>query len=287
MKRCACAGTALTLLCAATTAAQNDATVEQPRAFGHVVGDLLTQRVLLRQAGRDLEPEGLAGAERTGAWLERRPARIERSADGQRWLVVDYQIVNSPQAPTTIRLPAWDLRMADGVPALHIGEWPISVAPLAPREAAAAALITLRPDLPAPAVNLQPIRRRVVWLSSVLVSVLAAWLAWWLWRNRIEALRLPFALAQREMRALSDEHAPQVWQALHRAFDRTAGAVTQAATLPQLFERAPHLHALRPQVEAFYLQSGALFYGEGLPPRPLSPRALCAELRRLEKRHAR
>src|SRR5690606_18252838 len=53
-----------------------EATVQQPRPFGYFIGDILTQRVLLEAAGRELEPT-LPRAERVGIWFERRPARIE------------------------------------------------------------------------------------------------------------------------------------------------------------------------------------------------------------------
>lgn len=69
------------------------ATVAQPRPFGYVVGDLVTQRVLLHSAHSDFEPDfepaALPDAQRLNVWLERRAPRIESTADGRRWLVVD------------------------------------------------------------------------------------------------------------------------------------------------------------------------------------------------------
>jgi mxaA protein len=71
---------------------------------------------------------------------------------------------------------------------------------------------------------------------------------------------------------------------LHRAFDQTAGRVVQTATLPALFERVPQLQSLRPEIEEFFVQSRTLFFGGGLPADRMSARALCAQLRRIEKR---
>ena len=62
-----------------------NAIVEQPRAFGYVIGDVLTQRVLLQLHGRSFEPATLAPAQRINAWLKRRPPRIDSSPDGRRW----------------------------------------------------------------------------------------------------------------------------------------------------------------------------------------------------------
>jgi mxaA protein len=64
------------------------AVVIQPRPFGYVIGDLLTQRVLLENSGASFEPARLPKAERIDVWLERRGAHIESGADGRRWLIV-------------------------------------------------------------------------------------------------------------------------------------------------------------------------------------------------------
>lgn len=272
-------------------AVTDEATVEQPRAFGHVIGDLLTQRVLLERGGREVQPQGLPTPGLVGRWLERRSARLKRDDDGRRWLVVEYQLVNAPQALATVQLPRWELPLAGGAGVLQVAEWPLSVAPLTPRHAfAAGALATLRPDLPPPVADTQAIERRIGLLCAALALVLAAWLAWWLWRNRTEAARLPFARARQELRALRDDDAATpAWQAMHRAFDRAAGQVVQGSSLPRLFERAPHLQALRGPIEAFYAQSAARFYGDATVPEPdpLSLQALCAQLCRAERRHAR
>jgi mxaA protein len=88
------------------------------------------------------------------------------------------------------------------------------------------------------------------------------------------------------MRSL-DDREPRAWQALHRAFDRTAGRVVQSATLPVLFDRAPQLSACRAQIEKFFLQSSARFFAKNAAVELISPRELCAELRRIERRHER
>jgi mxaA protein len=121
---------------------------------------------------------------------------------------------------------------------------------------------------------------------SALAATLALWLSWVLWRSWRASATQPFASALREMRTL-DERAPEAWQALHRAFDRTAGRVVQMSTLAGLFERAPHLAPVREQIERFFLQSNARFFGPGLPTDALPVRELCVRLRRLEKAHER
>lgn len=266
---------ALTVVLAAQTAV-----VEQPRAFGYVIGDIATQRVLLEKQGHAFTPESLPGAGPLGNWVERRAVRIERDAQGHRWLAVDYQIMNSPQTLALITLPGW--KLAD----LAIPEWQISVAPLTPEQPfAQRGLGGLRPDRAAPSIDITPMRRwMMIWLSCALALVLA-WAGWWAWRNWQARSRQPFAKALREIRGV-DEQSPQAWLALHRAFDATAGRVLQSETLPLLFARAPRFEPQRSAIEAFFAQSSARFFDVvGGTTTPVSVRALCSQLRRIEKRN--
>jgi mxaA protein len=268
-------------------AAAPNAIVEQPRPFGYVVGDILTQRILLQLEGREFEPATLPRAERVGVWLERRTLRIVSSDDGRRWLVADYQVINAPQVLTLVSVPAWELQPKTGRTPLRIGEWPISVAALSPRSPFGKGdLADFRPDHPAPIIATEPMRQRIAIWSGALAITLALWLGWFLWREWRATSTRPFARALREMRRLEDS-APQAWHALHRAFDRAAGQAVQAAMLSELFRRAPYLLPLRGKIEQFFVQSGERFFGAALPAQPLSVRKLCSELRRLEKRHER
>src|SRR4051812_28945723 len=268
-------------------AAPPNAIVEQPRPFGYVIGDLLTQRVLLQLKGQPFEPGNLPRAERISAWLERRPPTVESTPDGRRWLIVEYQVVNAPQALTLAHVPAWELKERSATDVLRIGEWPISLSPLTPHVAfGQGGLEDLRPDRPTPSIATEPMRREIATWSTALILTLALWFGWWLWRNWRASATQPFASALREIRRTGEDQ-PAAWQALHRAFDRTAGRVTQTATLPNLFQSAPYLAPLRPNIEQFFQQSSERFFGAGLPEHTISVRALCAELRRLEKLHER
>lgn len=251
--------------------------VEQPRPFGYTVGDLVTQRVLLPEG---FAPSPLPEASRVSAWLERRPARLERTPDGKRWLVVEYQVVNAPRALASVGVPAWQLA---GSPPLHVAAATISVGPLAPPVAPGEAL-PLRPDRPAPQVDTASLRRVLrMWLAAIAATLLA-WLAYGAWNAWRARTALPFGRALRAMRGQAATPAAS-HLALHEAFDRTAGQVVHAATLPALFARAPYLQSVQPQVEQFYAQSAALFFGEGLPAQAVSPQMLCRQLHRLERRH--
>lgn len=280
------------------------AVVDQPRGTGYFVGDKVLQRVLLERAGQAVSPVSLPAPGRVSAWFERRSTSIETDASKRRWLVVEYQILNAPPKLATVKLPAWSVpingsaQAADGkthpaAPArLTIPAALINIAPLSlPGSPTQVGTADLRPDRLPPVVALAPIWRSIETSVGALCLTLIAWLGWVIWRNRRALATQPFARALREMRALDDAE-PRAWQALHRAFDRTAGRVIQHATLPTLFERAPQLTPARAQIEQFFAQSSLLFFtpassGPSCRPDGVSPRALCADLREIEKRHER
>jgi mxaA protein len=135
-------------------------------------------------------------------------------------------------------------------------------------------------------IPVAPIERRMLLWSGAFIVTLSAWVGWLLWRNHRAASSQPFAKAFREMRD-ADDSASQTWQALHRAFDRTAGRVVQLESLPELFRRAPYLTPLRARIEQFFAASTERFFGAGPRANAISARALCDDLRRLEKRHER
>ncbi|HEX4597728.1 MAG TPA: calcium incorporation protein MxaA [Burkholderiaceae bacterium] len=260
--------------------------VRQPRAFGYTVGDLLVQRVLLQAQGRDVLPIGLPAREPLGVWFDRHATWIEADAQGRHWLAVQYQLINSPQTLMQVALPAWPMKVDSPPGVLTVAAWPVSIAPLTPRIAFGDGDLTpLRSDRAAPLMPREPILRSIRVSALALLIVLASWAAWWLWRNHRDAENLPFAGALRDLRGL-DEGSPDAWPLLHRAFDRVCGRiVTQTATLPALFARAPYLAPLRIDIERFYAQSSARFFGDEAAEATFSPLALCAQLRQLEKRH--
>jgi mxaA protein len=265
------------------------AIVQQPRPFGYVLGDTLAQRILLESGGHNIDPVALPPAERAGLWFARRSSRIEQAEDGHRWLVIDYQLVNAPQALISVSLPSVTLKAKAGNDVLTVTEWPISIAPLTPRAPfAKGGLQELRPDHPAPMLPTRALQRQLELWSGAFALTVMIWLMWWLVRSLRATANQPFARALRTIRR-SGHTNEAAWLALHRAFDMTAGRALQLSTLPALFKQAPHLEPQRAAIEHFYAESKLRFFGPGKdnPPTSWSLRTLCTTLRRIEKQHER
>ena len=261
--------------------------VEQPRSFGHFVGDMLTQRIPLDQGTRYFLPSSLPTADRVGLWFQRLPSRLETDAAGRHWLIVDYQIINSPLLPVSVALPALTIPTATGAP-VKVDSWPIHLSPLSAKPAYAnIEPLPLRADrLPAPAPTRSIERRLFAW-SMGLALVLSAWLGWWLWADRRDAARLPFARALRQLRREPRAAEAGAWICLHRALDETAGRAIQEHSVERLFAAAPELEPLRPELQDFYRCSSARFFARSPVHAPFPLLELCRKLRRIEKRTSR
>ncbi|HEV7136483.1 MAG TPA: hypothetical protein VGN43_07605 [Steroidobacteraceae bacterium] len=246
---------------------------QQPRAFGHVIGDELEQRVMLgAPAGFALDPKSLPRAGRTGLWLELAPPRLrsQQVADGTRYtLTLDYQIINAPEQVRTVDLPELDLVFSGRGSRLtaSVDEWPITIAPITPAFVLArAGLQEMQPD----ARPAMPDAGRYMWLTLLWAAAIVAIVAGTVVRRRgIPWLRRgarPFALAAHDIAKLARLPPDRPvyrrgLQRLHRAFDAAAGHATFGEHLAPLFAARPELLGLRPQIEQFYAASQREFFG--------------------------
>ena len=288
------AGMALILTCAGPCGAQQPDTaaapvtvlspdVVAPRPFGHVLGDVVTQRIALDHEGRALDLPGLPPLERAGNWFERRDARIEHDAAGRRWLVLDYQIINVPEELRAIDLPALDLPTDVDGQRLQTASVPLTVAPLTPTVVLArAGLEEMRPDAEAPHIDTAALERRLHLALGAAAALATGWVALLSLRRWRAGRRLPFSRAQREMRRLG-AGSSAAWRRLHRALDETAGQVVRGHSLATLLLRAPWLVPIEGELRLFFEASQARFFAEH-PGDDADPAALCARAARLERK---
>lgn len=247
--------------------------VQQPRAFGYIIGDRLEQRIsLLAPAGFALDPKTLPRAGRTGLWLELAPPHLasDQVGNAARYqLTLDYQVINVPEQVRTIDLPAVGLTFSAHGSQLTatVDEWPITIAPITPTYILARARLTqTQPDASPPT----PDPARYMWLTFLWIAVILAIIAAAIvQRHGIPWLRhgaRPFARAARDIAKLSrlpPERATyrRGLQRLHRAFDAAAGRAVFGDRLAPLFAAHPELLGLRTDIEQFYAASQREFFG--------------------------
>lgn len=255
--------------------------VEQPRAFGYVIGDVLEQRLALpTNASVELPP-----IQRVGLWLERVSATVLTSDTEQHWLLLKYQIINSPMEAMMITLPALRLTLSDGTD-LVADAWPISVSPLA---ADSDVLPIMRPNRQPALADTGEAERQYRTYLSLLVIMLLGWLGWWRWRGYTEARRLPFARALAQLRKLGLENVdenPQAWYLLHHALNDAAGRTINHGTITELVQDKPWLASLHSRIEAFYAASSTRFFEQAGQPQSFALVEFCAQLYQAEKQHS-
>jgi mxaA protein len=271
----------------ATPVPNQTAVVEQPRAYGYSIGDLLQQRVALGTAAAPFKLAELPRIGRIGASLWRRRSEERIDAAGRHWLLLEYQLINTPQALSLWYLPALKLRAQDGSATLTVPNAPFSITPFTPPQPYEdTALPALQPDQPPAAIDLGPIDDRIRIAGAALAVILMLWAAICGWRHLRRGRHLPFARAMRDLRTLPATDPLAAQRRLHHALNDSAGEVVRPASLPTLLARAPYLASEQDALSAFLQESQAVFFGGRPAADSGTVHALTRRLRTLERRHA-
>lgn len=252
-------------------ALQLDHQVEDVRAFGWRVGDVVERVVRLQvPPGLRLEESSLPVAGRPGGQVEL--LRIDREGEPgalEQRLRLRYQIFLAPKAPRVLELPPIELRFSGGArpQSLRVDAWPLLVAPITQEEPSPrTGLGLLRPDHPAPQIDMRA-ERVTLAVCAAVGAVLVGWLllwplgsAWWLARHR------PFARAERRVRRLlaRDDGSPSqieaACRALHAAFDAQARGVLMASDAPAHARSVRWMAPLADEIARFFSASRTQFF---------------------------
>jgi mxaA protein len=248
------------------------ATLDEPRAFGYSVGDVVTRHASLRVPdGLTLDAASLPQTGQRGRALELRSVVLTRLDGGRRQeLALEYQVFLAPREVRVLEMPALQLHFT-GVPreqTLRIEAWPVSVAPLTPADAATRqGLGEARPDVTPPLIPTATLHTRLAVEAGIALLLLAylahvyVGLPWWARRHR------PFGAAERALQALqaapsADSEASRraAFERLHAALNRTAGEVLFEPGLARFIERHPRYAELRVEFAGFFARSRRAFF---------------------------
>ncbi len=247
--------------------------IEPPRDFGYVIGDTISQRISVRlQAGFELDPESLPDAGRVNLWLELDEPVLNRS--GQQWtLVLSYRLINRVETSVAVFVPQLELdalgdRRSVGI---VVPGWGITQNPVVPPALLQTPIraLDVRADRPPPAVDAASLRLRLIVLAS-LATIAGLVLVWqYLVAPRLRRKPQPFGHALRELRALrgtakdwTGAEEASALRLFHRALNETAGRALFITDLDGFVERRPDFAPLRPRIDAFFLRSSAVFFGD-------------------------
>lgn len=271
--------------------------IQQPeQQFAYVLGDVLIQRVRITPTPGLPDLSSLSRKGRVGEWLERQSAHLNTSSRDGQWLELRYQIINSPEQLVRAYLPELEINYSntsspgsnsvDGSRTLEA--WPFTLGPLTidPSKltgtdqppVATRFLNALLADHTLAALDITGPRKRLQWALKILLGLLLVWGLWWLWRERRDKTRLPFAEAHYRLgRLRSPANSPanspvdsneQAWKILHAAFNQQAGQTVNPGTVNQLILHHPWLRPMEPTIQDFFDASAAQFFE--LPARPSS-----------------
>lgn len=252
-------------------------TVQEPRAFGYAVGDVVTRVVVVVVPwGVELDATSLPQGPRRGRAVELRQVsrRDFWQADGRRHeLTLDYQVFLSPPELRTLELPPVMLRLK-GLPRdeeLRIDAWPLTVGPLAPVEARQReGLGELRPDAPPPLIDTSAARLRLLAYGAAMLLLLGYLAHVYVGLPWAARRRRPFALAWLALRglpapALADQRQA-AYRRLHKALNQTAGQVVFEPGLERFLADHPQFTGLRDELLLFFQRSRQQFFaGAGTP----------------------
>jgi len=244
----------------------------EPRAFGYVIGDTLTRRIVLETAsGTAVDTDRLPKPGRISGWLELVEVTSRGGTSGQHEIALAYQIFNSAPEVVTRALPALDipLKSPAGAAVHGVPKRLFTTGPLTPEYVSGRdGLEQMRPDATPPPLSTAWVQLRLALWTLGLTAIALYFLYAYRGLPFLARSRGPFARAQRSVAAAarsSDEsHARRVaLQALHRAFDETARSTVFAEHLDRFFAEHARYAPLRGEVERFFAGSREEFFGGG------------------------
>ena len=270
----ACAA-ALTFPSPPVDAAVETLTVTTPRSYGYLIGDVIDHRIsLVLRPGFELDAASAPQPGRVTRWLSLNEAVIEgkpRSGSSRYAIRLRYQVVNAGPSIVGAGTPALRLRIVgpdDDLPVV-IPAWGFTLGSIVtPEERIPGALPNLRPALAPPPV---PITARIMRIAALgllaaglLVLVARTYLRGRSGRRAHGCFEQAYRRAKGRMRGapVPGAYADTLVE-MHAAFNATAGRAVFEHDLERFFLEHPRFRQLRTRIEAFFGESGRLFYGSG------------------------
>ncbi|PHS25869.1 MAG: hypothetical protein COA83_04180 [Methylophaga sp.] len=240
--------------------AEQIANVTLDRAWGLLIGDVITVQVELPVAASEIDVSSLPEVDaRYGTWLYLKD-RVTKDNE----LSLTYQIVNVPVENTVVYTPEFNLRQMNDewitVPAM-----PLTIGSLLPIEDTNSAV---KEDHAPILIDTTAIKRRLTLFAIIAVVsslLLFIWHIGWHPTQRKPFAQATFELSRKKWLLTASKQPARI---LHTAFNRTANTVVVHADLEALFEQAPWLQSLEGEISSFYQSSANYFFTQNTEQEP-------------------
>lgn len=250
--------------------------IEEPRPFGHFIGDVVTRHVTVElEPGEDrVLPASLPRKGPVAYWLELRDITVDnKTAEGGRLSMrLEYQGFYSALQPKVLEIPGFKLRVRSVggeqsdlmVPAVKVMFSPLRE--IVPEEKPDDPADALRPDASATPLRERP-HRLATLIAAVALGVLSLLLA-----HRYSVFPFgarrgrPFTRAAREFgRAMvvddvDDDRYRELLLVMHRAIDEAAGRRVLPTDLNEIASSNAAIDEHRDRVEGFFNASKDAFF---------------------------
>lgn len=248
-----------------------DFNVQTPRPFGYVIGDEISQRILIEvRHGLVLRRSSLPVKGRVNRWLDLNDVRVEKRAgkSGVRFQVdLRYQIFHAPLEVKMLSLPGLTIQFRQGVLTTDqkVPPWHFTVAPI--RELAIRkdeGIEYMRPDAPTPLIDATAAGYRL--FAGLLLAIAAGvYLAYRYGllpgfpRQRI------FRRAMHQLKRIPDERAEAILRTVHQALNALNKAPLFEHKLEDFYRHYPRYRHIQSELEWFFKVSNRCFFATDEP----------------------
>jgi len=277
-------------LCINSFASANEAE-PLPRVFGYVIGDVLVQRINLTNQEENIELAEIPELQRVGPWVQRLEATLTKDENSTTWLVMRYQVINSPFEPQEVALPALSLSTTSGK-TIEIAAQPFSLMPLTLERGTENQLPFMLPNRVPNIANKQQVVKKIRYALVLLATTLLAWFIWWLVLRYRDRTKLPFTKAMQELVRLRNSSSidinnnPKAWSAIHSALNTIAGQTLSATNAQEKLRKHGWLEPHQETIKTFFKVSEQRFFNPEAKPETFDLFKFCQSLNRAEKHHA-
>lgn len=282
----------LLLILLSSCSAGNDALtafeVEMPRAFGYLIGDEITQRIVLdARPGIALNSAGLPAPGPINRWLNLNRLDV-RQRGGHYQIELRYQVFYAPLAVKTLTLPGFDLRFGQGDDAFTkaVPPWRFTMSPL--RDLALKSADNeraLRPNSPPPLLSTRP-ALRLGTAGLILALAASAALGYLYGYFPIAGRRTLFKQALRRLARMTERDMAEALRTVHHALNTLHRQPLFHHQLADFYRQYPEYRPVAAQLDGFFHYSNHYFFSRNVSAAPLDLQklvALCRVCRQIER----